>query len=268
VGVHIAGDLFSRQFISLGQGQFWQQFGRYIKEGLHGDPTYKDKLLPLLRFHTTKKADKPTGSLADYVAGKREDQKAIYYAVGESVDQLRRSPHLELFLRNDIEVILCTEPMDDFVFSQLGTHEELKLINVESGDLELPEEIKKEVEEVEVGDELGKLKDKVREVLQDRVNEVRFSKALSDSPCKFYNATGGISHNVQKLMYSADGLNIPLKRDLELNPEHSYVKALSGRLDNESIEDQIKMLFHMACLLEGSLEEPQELAALMLPLLR
>lgn len=248
---------------------FWQQYGRYIKEGVHSETTYKDKLLPLVRFFSTRHADTPTGSLEDYLANKREDQKAIYYAVGDSVESLRRGPHLEFFLRNDIEVILCTEPMDDLIFSQLGTHEEMKFINVESGDLELPEELKKEVEDVEVGDDLDKLKEKVKEVLSERVNEVRFSKALSDSPCKFYNATGGISHNVQKMMFQADGMpSMPLKRDLELNPEHPYVKALTGRLENDSISDQINMLFHLACLLEGSLDEPQELAGLIMPLLR
>ncbi|MDJ0835913.1 MAG: molecular chaperone HtpG [Acidobacteriota bacterium] len=248
---------------------FWKQFGRFIKEGVHSETTYKDKLLPLVRFYTSKHTDNPTGSFADYIANKKEDQKAVYYAVGEKVEQLRRSPHLELFQRNDIEVILLTEPMDDMIFNQIGTHEDMKLINVESGDLELPEDIKKEVEEVEVSDDLTRLKDKVKEVLSDHVNEVRFSKALSDSPCKFYNASGGISHNVQKLMFNMDGMSgFPLKRDLELNPEHSYVKALAGRLDNDSVNDQIKMLFHMASLLEGTLEDPQELAGLVLPLLR
>ena len=249
--------------------KFWKQFGRFLKEGVHSETAYKDKLLPLIRFYTSKNTDEPTGSFAAYIANKKEDQKAIYYAVGEKVEQLRRSPHLELFQRNDIEVILLTEPMDDMIFNQIGTHEEMKLINVESGDLELPEDLKKEVEEVEVSEDLDKLKEKVKEVLTDHVNEVRYSKALSDSPCKFYNAGGGISHNVQKMMFNMDGMSgFPMKRDLELNPENSYVKALAGRLDNDSVDDQIKLLLHMASLLEGSLDDPQELAALILPLLR
>mgnify|MGYP003572223797 FL=1 len=129
----------------------------------------------------------------------------------------------------------------------------------------------KEVEEVEVGEDLEKLKERIKEVLTERVSEVRFSKSLTDSPCKFYNASGGMAHSVRKWMYGnmEGGMGgIPMKRDLELNPEHQFVKALSGRLENESINDQINLLFHMASLLEGSLEEPQELAALLLPLLR
>jgi len=252
---------------------FWAQFGRFIKEGIYSDTTYKDKLMPLLRFNTTKQTDKPSGSLKDYVANKKEDQKVIYYAIGERLELLRRSPHLELFLRNDIEVILLTEPMDDMLFSQMGDYEEMKFINVESGDLELPEDLKKEIEDVEVSDELTKLKDKIKEVLSEQVTEVRFSKALTDSPCHFYNASGGMSHNVRKLMFSGNDMGmgmpgIPLKRDLEINPDHPYVKTLSGRLENDSIDEQIKMLYHLASLLEGSLEEPQELAGLIMPLLR
>ena len=250
---------------------FWKQFGRYIKDGVQSENTYRDKLLPLLRFYSTKDSDNPSISLKDYVANKKEEQKAIYYAVGERRDQLRRSPHLELFLKNDIEVLLLTEPMDDMILSSIGNFEDHKFINVESGDLELPEALKKEVEEVEVGEDLEKLKERIKEVLTERVSEVRFSKSLTDSPCKFYNASGGMAHSVRKWMYGnmEGGMGgIPMKRDLELNPEHQFVKALSGRLENESINDQINLLFHMASLLEGSLEEPQELAALLLPLLR
>jgi len=248
---------------------FWEQYGRYIKEGIYSDPGYRDKLLPLLRFHSTKQADKPTVTLKSYLDGKAEDQKAIYYAVGQNRDQLRRSPHLELFLKNDIEVLLMVEPMDDMVLNTLGEYEGMKLVNVESGDLQLPENINKEVTEVEVDETLNKLKDKVREVLQDKVKEVRYTRAFTDSPCKFYNAGGGMSHGVRKLMYGMDGLSgFPLKRDLELNPDHPFIKTLASRIDNDSIKDQINLLFHMANLLEGSVEEPQELAALILPLLR
>ena len=250
--------------------EFWKQYEKYIKEGIHSEQALRDKLLPLLRFYTTKQTDKPAATLKSYVEGKVEGQKAIYYAVGENMDQLRRSPHLELFNKNDIEVMLMTLPMDDMVLNTLGEYEEMKFINVESGDLDLPENIKSEIEEVEVGDELEKLKEKIKEVLTDKVGEVRYSKALTDSPCKFFNAMGGMSHSVQQMMKNmGGGLSMgPMKRDLELNPEHQFVKALSTRLENASINDQIKLLYHMASLLEGNMEEPQELAALMLPLLR
>lgn len=248
---------------------FWKQFGRFIKEGIHGAPEYKDKLLPLLHFYSTRHTENPTGNLADYVANKKEDQKAIYYAVGERLESLKRVPHLELFYKNDIEVLLMTEPIDDMILSSMSEHEGMKFINVESGDLELPEDVKKEVEDVEVGEDLEKLKEKVKEILSEQVNEVRYSKALTDSPCKFYNATGGMSHSVKKMMYGADGMmGFPMKRDLELNPEHPFVTALSGRTENDSINDQIKLLYHLASLLEGGVEDPQELASLLLPLLR
>ena len=250
--------------------EFWKQFGRYIKEGVHGEFSLRDKLLPLLRFHSTKQTENPVVTLKSYAEHKVTDQKAIYYAVGESLDQLRRSPHLEFFTRNDIEVLLVTEPMDDLILNSLEPFEELKFINVESGDLELPEELKKEIEEPEVPETMTQLKDKVREVLQDKITNVRFSKALTDSPCRFYNEQGGMSHNVRRMMFAGPSgmAAAPLKRDLELNPEHQFVKALSGRLETESINDQIKLLYHMASLLEGSVDDAQELASLVLPLLR
>ncbi|CAM2068954.1 molecular chaperone HtpG [Sulfidibacter corallicola] len=250
--------------------EFWKQFGRYIKEGVHGEFNLREKLLPLLRFHSTKQTENPVVTLKSYAEHKVTDQKAIYYAVGESLDQLRRSPHLEFFTRNDIEVLLVTEPMDDLILNSLEPFEELKFINVESGDLELPEELKKEIEEPEVPETMTQLKDKVREVLQDKITNVRFSKALTDSPCRFYNEQGGMSHNVRRMMFAGPSAMAaaPLKRDLELNPEHQFVKALSGRLETESINDQIKLLYHMASLLEGSVDDAQELASLVLPLLR
>ncbi len=250
--------------------EFWSQYEKYIKEGVHSEHALRDKLLPLLRFYSTKQTDKAHVTLKTYVENKVEGQKAIYYAVGENMEQLRRSPHLELFNKNDIEVLLMTLPMDDMVLNTLGDYEDMKFINVESGDLDLPEKIKDEVEEVQVGDELEKLKEKIKEVLPDKIGEVRYSKALTDSPCKFYNAMGGMSHSVQQMMKNmGGGLSMgPMKRDIELNPEHQFIKALSGRLENASIDDQIKLLYHMANLLEGHMEEPQELAALMLPLLR
>ena len=252
--------------------KFWEQFEKYIKEGVHSEFALRDKLVPLLRFYTTKQTEKPEVTLASYLENMVEDQKAIYYAVGENMDQLRRSPHLELFLKNDIEVLLMTLPMDDMVLNTLNEHEGKKFINVESGDLDLPENIKKDVEEIEVGEDLEKLKEKIKAVLAEKVGEVRYSKALVDSPCKFYNAGGGMSHSVRKMMQDMGGGGfpggMPMKRDLELNPEHQFVKALAGRIDNASIDDQVKLLYHMATLLEGHLEEPQELANLLLPLLR
>jgi len=249
--------------------EFWEQHGRFLKEGAHSDFAHREKIIPLLQFHSTQQADKPSVTLAQYREGCIEGQKAIYYAIGDSLSQLRRSPHLEFFQKHGIEVLLLTEPMDDLVLTALGEYESLKFINVESAELELPDELKKEVDDVEVKGDLKKLEDKVRSVLQDKVNKVRFSRLLSDSPCRFFNAEGGMSHTVRKLMMNMDGVpQTPLKRDLELNPEHPFVVALSNRLGDESVDDGIKLLFHLANLLEGSIDEPQELAGLITPLLK
>lgn len=249
--------------------EFWKTHGRFIKEGVHSEFGKRDQLLPLLRFHSTQQTEEPKVSLKDYVERKVEGQKAIYYAIGESLEQLRRSPHLEFFQKHNMEVLLATDPVDDLVLTSLEPYQEMKFVNVEGGDLELPDSLKKELEDYKPPKELEKLATKVRSVLQDKVSKVRFSRTLSDSPCRFYSEEGGISHSVRKMMMNMEGLNnIPMKRDLELNPDHAFVNGLAGNLSADDIDDRIHLLYHMASLLEGEAEDPQELARLIMPFLQ
>lgn len=249
--------------------EFWDSHGRFIKEGAHSDQANQDKLMPLLRFYSTKQTESPTVSLEEYVAEAAQEQKAIYYAVGESLDRLRKSPHLEFFEKKEITVLLVTDPLDDLVLTHLGEYKSLKIVNVESGDLQLPESLQKDLEEVEIDDGMKKLSEKVRQVLQDKVNKVQFSRRLSEAPCRFFSSEGGMSHSVKKMMLNFDGkTSIPLKRDLELNPDHQFVRALADRVDQEGFDRDVQLLYHLANLLEGTVEEPQELAELIMPLLR
>ncbi len=247
--------------------EFWKQYGRYIKEGVHSEIDLRDKLLPLLRYHSTKESDVPSVTLSAYVERKVEGQEAIYYAIGESADQLRKSPHLEFFLEQGIEVLLATDPLDDLMLGQLEPFQELAFVNVESGELKLPERLKEETQPIEVEGELKQLQEKVKATLQEHINEVRFSKQLKQSPCRFYNADGGMSHSVKKMMLQFEGMGVPMKRDLELNPEHPFVLSLAKQVEDEGVTDRIKLLYHLANLLEGQVAEPQELAQLIIPLL-
>lgn len=248
--------------------EFWKQYGRFIKEGVHSEHSLREKLLPLLRYSSTQSSEDAEVTLAAYAERKVEGQNAIYYAVGDSVEQLRKSPHLEFFLEKNIEVLLATDPMDDLLLSQLEPYQDLKFINVESGDLDLPEKFREESATVNAEGPLKKLEEKVKATLQDHINQVRFSKQLKQYPCRFYNAQGGMSHSVKKMVFQVEGMAIPLKRDLELNPEHPFVASLSEQVESEGVEDRIKLLYHLANLLEGQVEEPQELASLIMPMLQ
>ncbi|MCB1052709.1 MAG: molecular chaperone HtpG [Acidobacteria bacterium] len=244
---------------------FWKQYGKFIKEGVHSEFNHRDKLLPLLRFASTK-SESTDVSLKTYLERKVEGQKAIYYAYGDSLSNLRRSPHLEFFTKHGIEVLLVHDPMDDLILSQLGEYEEMKWINVESKELELPEALKAEEQESHGEGNLKDLADKVRSILQDKVQSVRYAALLTDSPCRFINQEGGVSHSVRKMMMNLDrDLTIPIKRDLELNPNHPFILKLAENLEAAQTESDIKILFHLASLYEGDLEDPRELADLILP---
>jgi molecular chaperone HtpG len=222
----------------------------------------------LLRFYSTQQIEEPTVSLDLYLERKTEEQQAIYYLLGENLQQLKSSPHLDLFTKHGMEVLLLDEPMDDLVLSALSSYQDLPFINVESGDLKLPENIKEEVEIQEPQADLKTLADRLREILQDQVNSIRFSKALSSSPCRFFSVEGGLSHSVRKKLSELQGFGaIPFKRDLELNPDHPFVASMAANVRGESFEKQAKLLYHLASLYEGSVEDPQELAGLILPYL-
>jgi len=246
----------------------WKKFGQFIKEGVYEETKHLKKLTPLLRFTSSRQVESPTVTLERYVETMIEEQKAIYYLLGDSMDSLKASPHLDLFRKHGIEVLLLTEPMDDLVLTHLNEYEGKKFINVESGELDLPEKIADEVKVDDVEDTMKALADRITDVLKEKINKVKFSKALTSSPCRFYNEQGGLSHSVKKMMSQMQGMGeIPFKRDLELNPDHPYIAKLATQTTHEDFADQARLLFHLAGLFEGLAEDPQDLAKLILPLL-
>jgi molecular chaperone HtpG len=243
---------------------FWQQYGRFLKEGLSREFALRDKILPLLRFHSSREDEKTLVGLQQYVARKVEGQQTIYYLYGENMAQLRRSPHLEALRAAGMEVLLIDDPMDDLILSQQPSFEGLSWLNAESADLKIPEHLASKKAADDGAGEWAALVQKVKAVLQDRVQSVSFTSALQDSPCRFVNAEGGVSHAVRKMMISMGKGEEVLKRDLELNPKHALIQRLARQLESPDIEGEIKLLFHLACLLEGEAADPRELADLIL----
>ncbi len=238
---------------------FWQQFGRVLKEGVHFDPEYTDEIARLLRYESS--ANRGLVSLPDYVAKMDPDQPGIYYVTGDSLEACRNSPHLEALRKKGYEVLYMADPIDEWVVQRLTEFEDKKLIAASKGALDLPEteEEKKEHEAKAKG--LEEVVGKVKEALSDRVEDVRVSSRLTDSPACLVTSEQGLSPHLERIL-RANGQPIPeQKRILELNPDHPVVKALTGMADDaERLPRWSGLLYDQALLAEGSM--PKDPAAL------
>lgn len=244
---------------------FWEHWGLFIKEGVASDFAGRDELLPLLRFQTTK-SDGELIALSTYVERMKEDQESLYYILGDSVQSVQRSPHLDPFRANDLEVLYLVDPLDAFMVQSLREIEGKPLANVDDPDLVLPKVENTESEPVtpELGPEqFGKLLARFRKVLGDRVTEVKESKVLKDSPCRLVSAESGPERDMQRVRrLLEENYEIPAKI-LEVNRGHPLIRdlaALSGRPSADALVDlSIEQLFENLLLLEGLLPNPAEM---------
>ncbi|MCP4104526.1 MAG: molecular chaperone HtpG [Desulfobacteraceae bacterium] len=233
---------------------FYNEFGCILKEGMYTDWENKDKLAGLIRYKTTRSEDKLV-SLKDYVLGMKSDQKEIYYITGDSISSLINSPHLEKLKEKDYEVLLMTDPVDEFVVQSLNEYEEKKLKSAEKGDLSLDEEDDKKK------DEYNALFGYIKSKLDAKVKEVRPSSRLKDSVACLSGDMHDMSAYMEKLL-KASGQSAPdAKRVLELNTDHpviSEIKTLfEADRDNPVLKDYSELLLDMAIISEGGkLENP------------
>lgn len=232
--------------------KFWQQFGAVLKEGLHFEPEYKGRLGKLLRFKTTYGgAERPWFSLDEYVSRMKPDQAGIYFIEGPNAEILSTSPHLEKLRNKEIEVIFMTDGVDPFALANLSEYEGKKLINVMNETLDLGE--KEEPEETSVNEDLIQ---RFKEVLGDRVGDVKPSRRLAESPVCLVTPEGALPPHMEA-MFRAQNLSIPeSKRVLEVNVEHPIIESLrklllSGERSQE-IPDWIALLHDQALIAEGS----------------
>ncbi|WP_435022224.1 molecular chaperone HtpG [Tundrisphaera sp. TA3] len=249
--------------------RFYETFGIFIKEGVARDQPNREKLAKLLRFASTRsEGDEPTTSLDEYAGRMIPDQTHIYYLGGPDLASVRRSPNLEIFRRKGVEVLFLTEPVDEFVMSALGEFGGKTLTSIDSADLDLPgEEPKAEDKPESHPGGFGRVLDLFREALGTRVQEVRASKRLTESPCCLVNAEGALSTQMHRLLAMSGKEAPPVSRSLEVNPDSPLIgrlALLAANPDNDAfIKDCALQLWSGAMILEGSLPEPEDLAARM-----
>lgn len=245
----------------------WKEYGRVIKEGIIEDFANRDTIAKLLRFASTHTANSDqdeaqTVSLDDYLQRMPAKQKAIYYVTADSHISAKSSPHLEVFRKNEIEVLLLSDPVDEWVVGHITNYQEKPLQSIAKGDLDIAEltgenrdDNKPATKADEQNQDLQLLVDKIKSVLQDRVKDVRISNRLVDSPTCLVADAHDMGGNMERIL-QAIGQDAPsAKPILEVNPKHAIVKQIDA--DSELVEDWANVLFDHAALAEGaSLKDP------------
>ena len=235
---------------------FWNEFGMVIKEGVVEDFANKDKISNLLRFSSTATdSSDQTVSLKDYIGRMNKDQKNIYYVTADNYDAAKGSPHLEIFKQKDIEVLLLSDRVDEWLVANFGEFEELSLKSIAKGDLDdLDSKEDKKKKEKTVKD-YEKVISKAQEILDNQVKEVKVSSRLSESPSCLVADENELGGNMERIMKSL-GQDVPeTKPILEINPNHPLVMKLKTKID----DDIVKVLFDQAVLSEGGqIKEPAE----------
>ena len=234
--------------------KFWTEFGRVLKEGPGEDFANKDKIAGLLRFASTKAdTQAQTVSFVDYIGRMSAEQKAIYYITADSFAAAQHSPHLEIFRKKNIEVLLLSDKVDEWLLGSLTEFDGKKLQSIAKGDLDLGDletdtekEIQKKIEE-----EAKTLIERVKSTLGDAVKEVRVTHRLTESAACLVAGQHDLSGNLARILKAA-GQNAPdSKPILELNPTHKLVQRLEAETEEAKFADLAHLVFDQALLAEG-----------------
>ena len=243
--------------------KFWSQFGPVIKEGPIEDHANKERVAKLLRFATTHAdTDKQEVSLETYVSRMKEGQDKIYYVTADTFSAAKNSPHLEIFRKKGIEVLLLSDRIDEWLVSNLDEFDGKHLQSVAKGDLDLgvlDSEEDKEAQE-EVNKDFETVLKQIKDVLADKVSEVRLSHRLTESPACLVADVYGMSLNMERIMKDAGqglGMGMCRKPIFELNPTHPLVVRMKEEQDDSRFTDLTHILFDQAILSEGGqLDDP------------
>jgi molecular chaperone HtpG len=251
--------------------KFWNNFGAVVKEGLCDSHEFKDKILEIARFYSSKSPDKLI-SLAEYLDRAKPGQDKIYYLTGETIEKIKSSPQLEGFIAKDIEVLLLTDAVDDFWVTVTNSYKEKEFQSITRSDIDLEKigEEKKDEDDEEnkkeetVKDEkLVSLREKFREVLGDKIKDVRISKKLSQSPVCLAVDANAMDIRMERYLLEQKQILSSSAKILEINPDHPIIKSLDNNLNDESkksrSESIIKTLFDQACIIEGEpIDDPKD----------
>ena len=240
---------------------FWQEFGGYIKQGLSSFSSEEEKLHSLLRFKTNLHPE-AWSSLEDYVGRMKEGQKFIYYIVGDDPKSVLRSPHLDYFHSQGTEVLLLTEPMDSFMLMGLRKHKEFELKNVAQAEIEESQKAREEGEAEKIPDaDFNSLIERFKQILGERVTDVRASTRLSQSVARLTDPDGAMNPELQRVYrYLGKEYEVP-KKILELNPSHSILKNLLQLESGSELQNAIiEQIYDSALLVEGLHPDPSSIA--------
>ena len=240
--------------------QFWKEFGLVLKEGPAEDFGNKETIAKLLRFASTHNdSSEQTVSLEDYVARMKEGQKAIYYITADSYVAAKNSPHLELFNKKGIEVLLLSDRIDEWMLSYLTEFDGKSLQTITKADLDLGDLADKEENEAQKEQDKAfeSFIERIKTLLGERVKEVRLTHRLTDTPAVVSTGNDQMTTQMAKL-FAAAGQPVPeVKYTFELNPEHHLVKKVADTADEAEFADWVELLLEQAMLAErGSLENP------------
>jgi len=234
----------------------WNEFGKVIKEGIAEDHANHDRITPLMRFASTHNDDDTQNvSFADYVSRMKDDQKEIFFITAETHAGAKASPHMEIFKKRGIEVLLLSDPIDEWVVNQLNEVEGKTLKSIAKGDVDLGEDKDSKESEEKKEEAIKPLLEKIKDALGDEVKDVKMSSRLVDSPSCLVADQFGMGGNMERIMKSM-GQEMPEEKPiLEINPDHELVIRLES--DDSNLEDWAHILFDQAALAEGAaLKDP------------
>ncbi len=252
--------------------EFWKTFGIFLKEGVTTDFEYQKELAGLLRFESSASEPGVMISLEDYVGRMQEGQSEIYYINGPSRIAIENGPYVEMFKKREVEILYTLDPIDDFVLSHLGRFDDKKLVSADQADLRLPgpedkdnsmkEEASRETLPEEIQQSLCKW---MKEVLADRVKDVKPSSRLVDSPAMIVNVDGMLTSSMERIMRAQgapeEQLAMGGKKDMEINPASPLIRKLADLRvnDQDFAKDVVEQIFDNAMIQAGLLVDPQQM---------